>query len=143
MSRAQYIQNGMEECFTFQFPNDVQRPSPIPLIDTAPSSLSSEALSSSTLSMFTPLPACSVLETTTTTSNTIPFTSQAAKQTSKTCRKRRLNRSINPKIYRNTNETPHKLRKSTHTFLQDTSDEDMLKYKMLKNRWNDQRITIT
>ncbi|GFV36867.1 hypothetical protein TNCV_3124081 [Trichonephila clavipes] len=61
---------------------------PIPLIDIAPTtsnSLStSAASSSSTVSMFTPLPAsCPVLQTTTTTSNTIPSTSQEAKLTSK------------------------------------------------------------
>ncbi|GFU05739.1 gag-Pol polyprotein [Trichonephila clavipes] len=64
------------------------RKPPIPLIDIAPTtsnSLStSAASSSSTVSMFTPLPAsCPVLQTTTTTSNTIPSTSQEAKLTSK------------------------------------------------------------
>ncbi|GFU18069.1 hypothetical protein TNCV_1446281 [Trichonephila clavipes] len=44
--------------------------------------------------MFSALPVetSHVLETTTTTSNTIPSTSQAAKQTSKTCKKKRPNR---------------------------------------------------
>ncbi|GFX49607.1 hypothetical protein TNCV_4902491 [Trichonephila clavipes] len=60
---------------------------PIHLTDTASTicnSLSiSAAPSSSIVSMITHLPACPVLEITTTTSNTIPAKSQDAKQTSK------------------------------------------------------------
>ncbi|GFX73759.1 hypothetical protein TNCV_4290751 [Trichonephila clavipes] len=65
---------------------------PIPLIETVPttfnslstsaaSSLSNKALSSSKVSMFTPLPAetCPVIETSTIISNIIPFAPQAAK----------------------------------------------------------------
>ncbi|GFU92926.1 hypothetical protein TNCV_2080721 [Trichonephila clavipes] len=76
--------------------------------------------------MFTSLPAetCPVVETSTTISNTIPSTYQAAKQTSKSRRKRRPNKSITSKI--DIQMTPHKPRKSTP--FQDTSDEDMLIY---------------
>ncbi|GFX97662.1 uncharacterized protein TNCV_3065501 [Trichonephila clavipes] len=84
--------------------------SPIPLIDTAPatsnslptsaaSSSSNKALYSSTVSVFTSLPAetCPIVETSTTISNTTLSTSQAAKQTLKSRRKKRPNRSNNPK----------------------------------------------
>ncbi|GFX56097.1 hypothetical protein TNCV_1954171 [Trichonephila clavipes] len=72
----------------------------IPLIDTAPTtsnifsipaafSSSYKALSSSDESTFTPLPAetCPVVETETSITNTIPSTSQDAKQTSKSRKK--------------------------------------------------------
>ncbi|GFV14634.1 hypothetical protein TNCV_2586071 [Trichonephila clavipes] len=66
---------------------------PIPLTDTTPAifnSLSISAASSSfIISIITPLPACPILETTTTTSNTIPATSQVAKENFKPRRKRR------------------------------------------------------
>ncbi|GFX33842.1 hypothetical protein TNCV_3962511 [Trichonephila clavipes] len=52
-------------------------------ITTSNSLSTSAASSSSTVSIITPLPACPVLETTITTSNAIPATSQDAKQTSK------------------------------------------------------------
>ncbi|GFX29885.1 hypothetical protein TNCV_4750131 [Trichonephila clavipes] len=67
--------------------------SQILLTDNSPAvsnSLSIPAASSSfPVLMFIPSPACPVLETTTTTSNTIPATSQGAKQTSKPRRKKR------------------------------------------------------
>ncbi|GFW78899.1 hypothetical protein TNCV_2059201 [Trichonephila clavipes] len=69
---------------------------------TSNSLSTSTTSSSSTLSMSTPLPACPVLETTTTTSNTIPVTSQDAKETSKPRRKKRppknTSDTIKPKI---------------------------------------------
>ncbi|GFV30210.1 hypothetical protein TNCV_96871 [Trichonephila clavipes] len=99
----------------------------IPLIDTAlttsnsistsaASFSSNKALSSSTVSMFTPLPAeiYPVLETSTTTSNTIPSTSQAAKQTLKSRRKKRPNRSITPKI--EIQMTPYIPKKKAHLY---------------------------
>ncbi|GFW64575.1 uncharacterized protein TNCV_3513971 [Trichonephila clavipes] len=66
----------------------------ISVIDTAPSTSNnlstSIASSSSTFSMSTPLPACPVLEIlATTTSNTIPATSQDTNQTSKLRKKKR------------------------------------------------------
>ncbi|GFW08720.1 cilia- and flagella-associated protein 20 [Trichonephila clavipes] len=100
--------------------------SSIPLIDTTPIisnsvSSSNKALSSSNLSMFTPLPAetCCAAETETSITYTIPSTSQDAKQTSKSLKERCPKRSITSKI--DIQLTPHKP-------LQDTSDEDMLMY---------------
>ncbi|GFX53745.1 hypothetical protein TNCV_1596911 [Trichonephila clavipes] len=79
----------------------------IHLMDTAPATASAassfssnKALSSFTLSMFALLLACPVLETAYTTPNTIDFKFQAAKQTSKTRRKRRPSRSITPKKHK-------------------------------------------
>ncbi|GFW79629.1 hypothetical protein TNCV_1428891 [Trichonephila clavipes] len=72
--------------------------------------------------MFIPLTACPILETTTTTSNSIPSTSQAVKQTSKNRRKKRPIRSITSQI--DIQMTPYKPKKSAP--LQDTSGEDML-----------------
>ncbi|GFU11427.1 uncharacterized protein TNCV_4041241 [Trichonephila clavipes] len=109
---------------------------PIPLIDTVPAtfnslstsavSSSNKELSSSKVSMFTPLPAetCPVVETSTTVSSTIPSAPQTAKQTSRNRRKKRPNRSLTPKI--EIQLPPHKPKKSTP--LQDTLDEDMLIY---------------
>ncbi|GFW81562.1 uncharacterized protein TNCV_2882391 [Trichonephila clavipes] len=109
----------------------------ITLIDTAPTtsnnfftsaafSSSYKALSSSDVSLFTPLPAatCPAVETETSKTNTIPSTSQDAKQTSNSRKKRRHKKSITSKI--DIQLTPHKPKKSTP--LQDTSDEDMLIY---------------
>ncbi|GFX46046.1 hypothetical protein TNCV_1920131 [Trichonephila clavipes] len=76
--------------------------------------------------MFTLLPAetCSAVESETSITDPIPFTSQDTKQTSKRCKRRRLKRRITSKI--DSQLTPHKSEKSTP--LQDTSDEDMLMY---------------
>ncbi|GFW43777.1 uncharacterized protein TNCV_4771261 [Trichonephila clavipes] len=61
--------------------------SPIPLVDIAPTTsnslFTSAASSSSTASMFTPLPVCPVLQTTITTSNATPSISQDTKLSSK------------------------------------------------------------
>ncbi|GFX35189.1 uncharacterized protein TNCV_2331291 [Trichonephila clavipes] len=80
---------------------------PIPLIYTVPttsnslstSSLSNKVLSSSKVSMFTPLPAekCPVIETSTTISKTILPPTQAAKQTSKNRRENVLTEVLPPK----------------------------------------------
>ncbi|GFU08301.1 RNase H domain-containing protein [Trichonephila clavipes] len=66
---------------------------PIPLIDITPTtsnSLSTSAASSTnTVSMFTPLPSCPVLQTTTTTFNTTPSISEDAKLSSKFRKKKK------------------------------------------------------
>ncbi|GFW62641.1 RNase H domain-containing protein [Trichonephila clavipes] len=106
----------------------------IPLIDTALTtsnnlsttsafSSSNKTLSSSDVSIL-PAETCPVVETETSITDTIPFTSQDAKQTLKSRKKRRPKRSITSKI--DTQLTPHKPKKSTP--LQDTSKEDMLIY---------------
>ncbi|GFY22660.1 hypothetical protein TNCV_2179211 [Trichonephila clavipes] len=63
-------------------------------LSTSAASSSNKALSSSKVSMFTPLPAETypVVETGTTISKTIPFAPQAAKQTSRNRKKNRPNR---------------------------------------------------
>ncbi|GFU36023.1 putative RNA-directed DNA polymerase from transposon BS [Trichonephila clavipes] len=107
-----------------------ESPPSIPFMDTAAAtsnSLStSTASSSSTLSMSTPLPACPVLETTTTTSSTIPATSQDAKETSKPRRKIRppknTSDTIKPKI--EIKMAPRKPRKPART--EYTTDEDSI-----------------
>ncbi|GFX73839.1 hypothetical protein TNCV_4291551 [Trichonephila clavipes] len=65
--------------------------------------------------MFTPLPAetCPAVETATSITDTFPFTSQDAKQTLRSRKKRRLKRSITSKI--DTQLTPHKTKKYTFT----------------------------
>ncbi|GFW02115.1 uncharacterized protein TNCV_4854551 [Trichonephila clavipes] len=66
--------------------------SPTPLVDIAPTTSNSlptsAASSSSTISMFAPLPACPVLQTTITTSNATPSISQDAKLSSKLRKKK-------------------------------------------------------
>ncbi|GFT35033.1 putative RNA-directed DNA polymerase from transposon X-element [Trichonephila clavipes] len=122
----------------------------IPLIDTAPttsnnlSTTSAFSLSNKTLvhrmkTMFTPLPAetCPAVETATSITDTIPFTSQDAKQTLKSRKKRRPKRSITSKI--DTQLTPHKPKKSTP--LQDTSDEDMLIYDVAEEVESPKKLT--
>ncbi|GFV77838.1 uncharacterized protein TNCV_4674321 [Trichonephila clavipes] len=85
----------------------------IPLIDTAPTTSNN----------------LSVLEPTTTISNTIPATSQDANQTSKPRRKKRppknQSNTIKPKVEIKT--APHRLRKSGHTEYT-TDEEDMIIY---------------
>ncbi|GFX44446.1 uncharacterized protein TNCV_1394671 [Trichonephila clavipes] len=85
----------------------------IPLIDTAPTTSNN----------------LSVLEPTTTISNTIPATSQDANQTSKPRRKKRppknQSNTIKPKIEIKT--APHRPRKSGHTEYT-TDEEDMIIY---------------
>ncbi|GFT94232.1 uncharacterized protein TNCV_3922721 [Trichonephila clavipes] len=89
--------------------------------------------------MFTPLPAetCPAVETATSITDTFPFTSQDAKQTLKSRKKRRPKRSITSKI--DTQLTPHKPKKSTP--LQDTSDEDMLIYDVAEEVESPQKLT--
>ncbi|GFU90583.1 hypothetical protein TNCV_484741 [Trichonephila clavipes] len=99
---------------------------PNSVIDTAPTftsnSLSISAASSSST-------ACSVLETTTTISNTIPATSQDTNQTSKPRRKKRPpknhSNTVKPKIEIKT--APHRPRKSGPTEYT-TDEEDMIIY---------------
>ncbi|GFW52224.1 hypothetical protein TNCV_2426711 [Trichonephila clavipes] len=56
--------------------------------------------------MITPLPACPVLETTTTTFNTIPTTSQDANQTSKPLKSQRTKQALcKTSLTRKTNES--------------------------------------
>ncbi|GFW75347.1 putative RNA-directed DNA polymerase from transposon BS [Trichonephila clavipes] len=120
----------------------------IPLIDTATTtsnnlstsaafSSSNKALSSSNVSMFTPLPAetCPAVETETSITNTIPFTSQDAKQTSKSRKKKHSKRSITSKI--DIQLTPHKPKKAHLYRIHQTRT---CLYTMLKKRWNHQRI---
>ncbi|GFV41882.1 hypothetical protein TNCV_2958981 [Trichonephila clavipes] len=106
----------------------------IPLIDTAPTtsnnlsttsafSSSNKTLSSSDVSIL-PAETCPAVESETSITDTIPFTSQDAKQTLKSRKKRSPKSSITSKI--DTQLTPHKPKKCTP--LQDTSDEDMLIY---------------
>ncbi|GFU50678.1 hypothetical protein TNCV_240661 [Trichonephila clavipes] len=87
--------------------------------------------------MFTPLPAetCPAVETETSITDTILFTSQGAKQTLKSRKKRRPKRSITYKI--DIQLTPDKSKKSTP--LQDASDEDMLICDVEEKRWNHQK----
>ncbi|GFT54629.1 hypothetical protein TNCV_345071 [Trichonephila clavipes] len=89
--------------------------------------------------MFTPLPAetCPAVETATSITDTFPFTSQDAKQTLKSRKKRRPKRSFTSKIV--TQLTPHKPKKSTP--LQDTSDEDMLIYDVAEEVESPQKLT--
>ncbi|GFT69241.1 RNase H domain-containing protein [Trichonephila clavipes] len=89
--------------------------------------------------MFTPLPAetCPTVETATSITDTFPFTSQDAKQTLKSRKKRRPKRSITSKI--DTQLTPHKPTKSIP--LQDTSDEDMLIYDVAEEVESPQKLT--
>ncbi|GFW09365.1 transposable element Tcb2 transposase [Trichonephila clavipes] len=89
------------------------------------SSSSHKELSSSKVSMFTPLTSetCLDVETSTTISNTIPSAPQTAKQSSRNRRKKHSIRSIPLKLKY---KPPHKPKISTP--LQDTSDEDMLTY---------------
>ncbi|GFW34207.1 hypothetical protein TNCV_384231 [Trichonephila clavipes] len=76
--------------------------------------------------MNTPLPACPILETITTTSNSIPTTSQDANQTSKPRRKKRPpknpSNTIKPKI--EIKMAPHKPRKSAP--VEYTTDEEYM-----------------
>ncbi|GFU64497.1 uncharacterized protein TNCV_2526121 [Trichonephila clavipes] len=89
--------------------------------------------------MFTPLPAetCPAVETATSITDTFPFTSQDAKQTLRSRKKRRPKRSITSKI--DTQLTPHKPKKSIP--LQDTSDEDMLIYDVAEEVESPQKLT--
>ncbi|GFV94597.1 hypothetical protein TNCV_3826641 [Trichonephila clavipes] len=75
--------------------------------------------------MFTPLPAetCPSVETETSITDTIPFTSQDTKQTLKSRKKRRPQRSITSKI-----DTRLLTNLKKIAPLQDTSDEDVLIY---------------
>ncbi|GFX24849.1 RNA-binding protein 34 [Trichonephila clavipes] len=89
--------------------------------------------------MFTPLSAetCPAVETATSITDTFPFTSQDAKQTLRSRKKRRPKRSITSKI--DTQLTPHKPKKSIP--LQDTSDEDMLIYDVAEEVESPQKLT--
>ncbi|GFU57348.1 hypothetical protein TNCV_3635331 [Trichonephila clavipes] len=112
-------------------PTSSESQPPIPLIHTAPAT---------SISMFSPLPpeTSPVLETTT-TSNTIPFTSQAPKKKKK--KNPSTGKSVLTKVLPHTHSLkpkveiqmePHKPRKSTP--LQDTSDKDMLVYDVEEER---------
>ncbi|GFW48934.1 hypothetical protein TNCV_3901321 [Trichonephila clavipes] len=96
------------------------------LIDTVSTTSDNLSISTTSPSSFT---ACSVFETTTTVSNTMPATSQDTSQTSKPCRKKRppknQSNTIKPKI--EIKMAPHRPRKSAPTEYT-TDEEDMIIY---------------
>ncbi|GFV24645.1 hypothetical protein TNCV_3339611 [Trichonephila clavipes] len=98
---------------------------PISVIDTAPITSNNLSISAASFSCT----ACPVLETTTTTSNTIPATAQDAIETLKPRRKKRppknTSNTIKPKI--EIKMAPHKPRKSAPTEYT-TDEEDIIVY---------------
>ncbi|GFW98623.1 hypothetical protein TNCV_2758021 [Trichonephila clavipes] len=108
--------------------------SPIPLMDTAPVHLIVYIpllhLPFPQYQGLKPLPACPVFEITTTTSNTIPTTSQDANQTSNPRRKKRPpknpSNAIKPKKNIEIKMAPHKPSKSAPVEI--TDEEDMIVY---------------
>ncbi|GFU90517.1 hypothetical protein TNCV_2574501 [Trichonephila clavipes] len=98
---------------------------PNSVIDTAPTTSNSLSISAASFSST----ACSVLETTTTTSDTIPAISQDTTQTSKPHGKKRppknQSNTIKPKIENKT--APHRPRKPAPTEYS-TDEEDMIVY---------------
>ncbi|GFX07162.1 probable RNA-directed DNA polymerase from transposon X-element [Trichonephila clavipes] len=75
--------------------------------------------------MFTPLPAetCPAVETATSITDTFPFTSQDAKQTLRSRKKRRPKRSITSKI--DTQLTPHKPKKYVSSITSSTTSQQL------------------